>query len=94
MPGSDVVIGIGPRNVSDYRKVNVDQRSLHSGDEGGDIVTSRLPCGADYFSVAYPSATQEVYTFRLGGASGTIVATYTHNYTNATKVDTVDGTWS
>jgi hypothetical protein len=39
----------------------------------------------DYYSVAYPSATQEVYTYKRGGASGTIVGTITINYTDGTK---------
>lgn len=39
----------------------------------------------DYFSVAYPSATQEVYTFKTGGSGGTTVATVTLNYTDSTK---------
>lgn len=41
----------------------------------------------DYLSVAYPLATQEVYTFKTGGVSGTTVATVTVNYTDATKAD-------
>jgi len=39
----------------------------------------------DYVSVAYPLATREVYTFKTGGSGGTIVATVTINYTDATK---------
>lgn len=39
----------------------------------------------DYFSVAYPLTTQEVYTFKTGGSGGTTVATITLNYTDATK---------
>jgi hypothetical protein len=91
MAGSDVVVGIGPRNLVDYRKLNVDQRSVHSGDEGGDLITSRLPCGADNFTVDYPSGTQEVYTFKLGA---TTVGVFTVNYTNATKENILDGAWS
>lgn len=39
----------------------------------------------DYGSVAYPVNTTEVYTFRNGGASGTIVATITLIYTSSSK---------
>jgi len=39
----------------------------------------------DYVSVSYPSPTQEVYTFKVGGVSGTTVSTVTINYTDATK---------
>lgn len=41
----------------------------------------------DAGAVTYPSTTQEVYTFRTGGISGTIVATVTLNYVDATKKD-------
>jgi hypothetical protein len=51
------------------------------------IATSGLLAGVsyDYFSVAYPTTTQEVYTYKTGGAGGTTVATVTINYTDATK---------
>lgn len=39
----------------------------------------------DYIAVAYPNTTTETYTYRNGGASGTIVATITVTYTDATK---------
>ena len=44
----------------------------------------------DYFSVAYPTTTQEVYTYKTGGSGGTTVATVTINYIDATKVDISD----
>lgn len=47
----------------------------------GAIVTEAY----DYIEVDYPSATQEVYTFKTGGAGGTVVATVTVNYTDSTK---------
>lgn len=39
----------------------------------------------DYLTVSYPTATQEVFTFKIGGSGGTTVATITINYTTATK---------
>ena len=42
---------------------------------------------ADYISVAYPSDTTEVYTYKLGGSSGDIVATLTLTYTDNTKAN-------
>lgn len=39
----------------------------------------------DFIGAAYPSSTQEVYTYKNGGAGGTTVATITVNYTDATK---------
>jgi len=39
----------------------------------------------NYFSVAYPNNTTDVYTYRQGGATGTIVRTVTITYTSATR---------
>lgn len=39
----------------------------------------------DYISAAYPNGTTEVYTFRIGGASGTVVMTLTVVYTDSSK---------
>lgn len=39
----------------------------------------------DSFAVTYPTATQEVYTFKTGGLAGTTVKTVTINYTDSTK---------
>ena len=39
----------------------------------------------DYISAAYPIDTTEVYTFKVGGAGGTTVATVTIVYTDNTK---------
>jgi hypothetical protein len=41
----------------------------------------------DYISVAYPSDTTEVYTFKVGGSGGTTVAIVTIVYTDNTKVN-------
>lgn len=97
MAGSDILVGIGPSSAEDYRKLNVDNRqdpTSGTRGEGGDLVTSRLPCGADYFEVTYPSATQEVFSFKKGGSGGTVVGTLTLNYTSAAKTDLLNGTWT
>lgn len=58
---------------------------------GGTEVVPTVDLGSlvidkyDYVSVAYPTATSEVYTFRTGGSAGTRTATVTLNYTDATK---------
>lgn len=39
----------------------------------------------DYLSVAYPTSTQEVYTFKSGGSGGTTIATVVVDYTDSTK---------
>ena len=41
----------------------------------------------DYLAVTYPSDTQEVFTYRSGGVSGTVIATVTINYTDSKKCD-------
>ena len=41
----------------------------------------------DAFSVAYPTAVQEVYSFYSGGLAGTLVATITIVYDTASKND-------
>ena len=45
--------------------------------------------GAVYDAIVatYPSATQEVYTYKNGGISGTTTAVVTVNYTDSTKND-------
>lgn len=39
----------------------------------------------DYIAATYPTTSQEVYTYRLGGVSGIVVGVITVNYTDATK---------
>lgn len=46
----------------------------------------------DYISVAYPTGTQEVYTYKTGGSGGTTVATVTVNYVDSTKEQLSDVT--
>lgn len=41
----------------------------------------------DYVAVTYPSATQEVYTFKTGGSGGTTTGVFTLNYVDSTKAD-------
>lgn len=41
----------------------------------------------DYVAATYPSATQEVYTFKVGGSGGSTVAVVTLNYTDSTKAN-------
>lgn len=56
------------------------RRSLHVKNML-QLVTSPYDSG----TVEYPSPTSEIYKFRQGGVSGTIVATVTLIYTDATK---------
>lgn len=43
------------------------------------------PALADAVTATYPSSTQEVYAYRQGGVSGTILKTITIDYVDATK---------
>lgn len=51
----------------------------------------QAPSEADAFTVTYPNATQEVYAFRTGGVSGTIIQTVTITYTDSTKMNLLSG---
>lgn len=53
----------------------------------GQIGNFVPPKDADAITAAYPNATTEVYSYRQGGASGTVLATVTVVYTNASKAD-------
>ena len=53
-------------------------------------VGSLIKFDFDYYSVAYPTATQEVYTYKRGGASGATAGTVTINYVDATKTNVLN----
>lgn len=48
-------------------------------------ISSLITSNYDYVAVTYPLTTQEVYTFKSGGSSGTTIATITVVYTDTTK---------
>ena len=54
---------------------------MYEGDSSG----GQYPYGHDYIAVTYPTATTEVYTYKVGGSGGTTVATVTVTYTDSTK---------
>lgn len=66
-------------------------QALYNEDTGGLNVTpisgSLVSENFDYIAVSYPSATEEVFTYKSGGAGGTIVATITVTYTDGTKAN-------
>lgn len=41
----------------------------------------------DRVDVTYPSGTQEVFTYKLGGSTGNTIAVVTINYTDSTKAN-------
>jgi hypothetical protein len=49
------------------------------------VANSLVPSTFDYIGVTYPNDTTEIYVFKTGGASGTIVSTITVVYTTNTK---------
>lgn len=58
-----------------------DSESLKTTLSGGTLVIEEF----DYVEFTYPSDTQEVYTYKLGGSGGTTVAEVTVNYVDNTK---------
>lgn len=58
--------------------------------------SSLVPANWDALTVTYPSGTQEVYTFRVNGITGTSRVVVTVNYTDSTKanIDNVTRTFS
>lgn len=58
---------------------------------GGEGSASKMFDGADYFSATYPTALQDVWVFKVGGASGPTVATVTLNYSDAERTDPSEG---
>ena len=73
---------------------NIDDVRLF--DSEGNLVTSLNPLPVfqtdglitedyDYISVAYPDGVTEIYSYKDGGVSGTLVATLTLVYTDSTK---------
>ena len=64
---------------------NPSRQMVVNADGSINVVSGLISSGYDYISVAYPDTLTEVYTFKTGGASGTIVATITIVYTTATK---------
>lgn len=60
---------------------DADNDSLRVSPVAGQLVDESF----DYIGVTYPSSTEEVYTYKTGGASGTTVAVVTVTYTDGTK---------
>ena len=51
------------------------------------LETGMINFGYDYVSVAFPDCVTEVYTFKTGGVSGTVISTITIVYTDSTKAN-------
>jgi hypothetical protein len=61
----------------------------------GDITTSpgpfAPPSNTDSFTVSYPNSVTEVYEFRSGGVTGTIIKSITLIYANSSKQNLLSG---
>jgi hypothetical protein len=66
---------------------NADTNSLGFHLAGAFLV----PVECDAFTVTYPNATTEIYAFRSGGTSGTVIQTVTIIYTDSTKMNLLSG---
>lgn len=53
----------------------------------GQFGAFSAPTGTDAVTVEYPNNTTEIFKFRSGGVSGTILMTLTVTYTNSSKAD-------
>ena len=71
------------REQAKFLETSAGETSVRVSDVSG------LLAGIDYdaVSVAYPNGTTEVYTFFSGGLAGTLLATVTLTYVNASKSD-------
>jgi len=83
MPFSD---NIKNREFDKFLNVN--------GETGVRVATQDVfgaPLSSDSFTVEYPTATREIYKFRQGGITGTVLKTITINYTDASKTEILNG---
>jgi hypothetical protein len=96
-----------PTETFDVKKIQspldenqIIKTSFDDAEEGGcgalrtELVNGMIPPVYDYVAVAYPSSAQEVYTFYIGGSSGTLEGTVTINYTDSTKANLLNVTRS
>ena len=87
-PSIDSSEHIGPSSTGD----NIDAKRVASYGWNGtswerirNVPLGLLTTDYDYVSVAYPTTSSEVYTFKLGGSGGTTTDTITITYTDDTK---------
>jgi hypothetical protein len=73
--------------ISDLDSNQIIQKVYEAGNQALNVNVSGslVQESFDYIGVGYPSATQEVYTYKMGGSGGTVVAVLTINYIDATK---------
>lgn len=80
--------------------LNSDQILNNVYDEDGKLIrTSSIqaftpPANADAITAEYPSTTVEIYRYREGGITGTILNSVTVTYTSSSKRDILNLVWS
>jgi hypothetical protein len=78
-------------NADGSKKVSVTTVSAKNGldtnilDGSIKVTNTLITVPFDYITASYPSATTEVYVYKTGGASGTIVGVITVAYSDSTK---------
>lgn len=75
---------INNREFDKFKEIN-SQTAVATYQIGG----LNIPEDADTITASYPTATQEVFEYRQGGVGGTILATITVDYVDATKAELV-----
>lgn len=75
-----------------YTDLDFSQVLRQSFEEPNDVLRVKPLAGLvvppwDYFNVSYPSSTQTIYHYYTNGSGGTLVATATINYTDATQAN-------
>jgi hypothetical protein len=74
------------------------QQAIQGAFDGGSYtlkvqhINHFVPPLYDAIAVAYPSSTQEVYSYYVGGLSGALQGTLTLNYTDSTKANLASAT--
>jgi hypothetical protein len=82
-------MGITPNLLDREREKFVESPSRPNQPAIEVISSGKLipPAEADAMTVAYPNSSTEVYSYRVGGVSGSVVKTITVVYTSPSKND-------
>jgi DNA repair exonuclease SbcCD ATPase subunit len=75
-----ITVSSGGGGIDDVSRQNLTNISNNTSSIAGLSIPAH-----DYIAATYPTTSQEVYTYKTGGASGIVVGVITVNYTDATK---------
>jgi len=84
-PSIDSSEHISPLTTGDNIEAKKTANYSWDGSSWQRTFSGLVPSAFDYIAISYPSDTTEVYLFKIGGASGTTVATLTLGYVDNTK---------